>query len=632
MPENTIKNANPENTVKPLGEDAVPDSKMTEPHLVIVNSDPAKGVTKPQVETSSKWSFVSLMPYKHLRTPMTTLWFAFAYFVIILMSVTEGIAWGYVGSLMGTGSTRVIIGVLIGVGWFGLIFVNDLKMILADLWSHEYRKKVDQAIAGESANGKPGWFRTTVEWARNNSKFLISFAMRGAFAILSLTVTAPFLGLLVFNDDISEYLKTHNTQVIATTRTSIENRHAQGIDAIRNDIKRLQFLKHAEASGQKMKEEFHIPGSDRVVVVSTTGIPNGNKKGPSTQMLEQLQKEFETAVQGSETVKNKEITEFEKLVNAGEYSQLRERWNVDLKASTLDNRFAALDVLSKQPAHAMTDHAIKVGLLMILGLLTMVKLFQPKMAHLYLSEYAQGKFEEYLRGNFDEWLPQWLRSVVKPMPPVRFEEFLLKDYPTWNANELQKANDRRRHGDVREIQSEIEAEYNLCVSAYVSKKEELETAEADCANNEIVVEKKRRTVAELSRQLDDLVTTRSQLARSLVSARVVDPDSVAVQQKIMSDIQTLKMQVRNETDQLDEMERKHKQVEAKVTLLQADVEQLKTGFTRLSSELTQVQAAQTSHRADRLRRASEPWTSVIPARPMTENGTPKQKVEADQVQ
>ncbi|HNG96468.1 MAG TPA: DUF4407 domain-containing protein, partial [Acidobacteriota bacterium] len=520
-----------------------------------------------RVKAFSLWDFLLLTPSQNLLTRPLRYWLYAVRTVIFLTASVEAIAWGYIGFLFIGGMIGWVVGLAVLMGIFALVYVIDATMAVSDLGSTFYTKKCQKTVPSNSNPIQP-----TQSWFKEHKVFALALALRVIMAVISLTITAPFISQLVSNRDVLEYLHQQQTQSIAEKRAAIETKHQSVIDGIQNDISRLQVLKQAEVAGQKTSATFVIGGREQVI--QTTGKPT---KGYVTKMMEQLQQEFQDRLNKAQEEKKTELTKFDQFVQTNQFDQLRQQWGVEVKGDTLDNRFEALSVISSRPSHGIVSRTIKVLLCLIFFALLILKLFQSAAARLYYSEYAQGMWLDYENKNFDHWLPVQLRSTGNKMSPTRFEQFLLDDYPDWYRLEFQKRADRLYQGEIEEVESTVSGHLNIALSKYEKAQTDLQSVEETLAGSLAEIEAQQETVRELEQQRKELYARETELEQWVTASEGVTPASVKIKMRfatgLENQIEAVESALKIEKDRLNAMERQQRLTMRRLEQLKDEVDQ-----------------------------------------------------------
>ncbi len=143
------------------------------------------------------WHFLTLKIYhRNLLTSGGSTYLSIISFIMILAALSEGFAWGFLGSTL-TPERPSLGWVILGSFVFLLMWFFDRSLASADLLKEEHEKTLNGQTFSKSIS------LTSIK--QNFSSILrtyIPFVIRIGVVVASLVITAPFLTQLAFKADI----------------------------------------------------------------------------------------------------------------------------------------------------------------------------------------------------------------------------------------------------------------------------------------------------------------------------------------------------------------------------------------------------------------------------------------------
>lgn len=409
--------------------------------------------------------YIHLKPHgDHLLTGSTSFWLLSARILVLLTASAEAISWGYVGTLFASGLERWIVGGVTFATIFALVWAIDVSLLTFDRAWPEHSK----SLLGQ----QPSRIRPL--------KTVSSFGVRIALLVGSLTVTAPYLSLLVFHRDVDQTLAATATFAIDRTRTSLVDANQAETRQLRTaiEMKRRDFEQEVAGRGQSGRYGL----------------------GPAAEALATGIKSLEADLAAREKDRSRQLELFDGLTAdwPANRDRLASLYGLALPEATLTERRRALAELLSKPENQSVELAVKMYLVFLFGGLLLLKLFEPNSVRLYFSEILQQEFLRYLSGTFDSQLPVTESSRnARPIPPQRFFEFLRLTLGAERRAEAQRAVDR----------------------ASSAVRENVEMVERIRQEAEEYLTRQRRYVAELAEGADDALRSQQELKTAAAAVR-----------------------------------------------------------------------------------------------------------------
>jgi len=327
-----------------------------------------------------------------LLTSSAGFWLFSARILVFAMATSEAVAWGYLGFILSDGPLRWLSAAFTGITIFLVVWMIDVSLITMDrAWPEHAR-----AILGKQTEEN----RRVRDW--------MTFGLRIALLVGSLTITAPYLAQLVFYRDIQQFNEGLAAARIDSARTRLEQQFAQA------EAQKARLIASAREAYER-----EIAGKG----------PSGRYgDGPTAQAMQRTVTSLETEGEGLARQRQREIARFDALTRNPELNrgQLATRYNLMIPTQTILGNNAVLQELRKRPEHQQTELAIKAFLAFIFAGLLLLKLFEPYSVKLYFSEVLQQEYDRYRAGAFDDALPPMERSssTKGEIAPQRLYTFL----------------------------------------------------------------------------------------------------------------------------------------------------------------------------------------------------------------
>lgn len=352
---------------------------------------------------------LSLKPYgDELLTRSGDFWIFCARLIILAMALAEGLAWGYMGSLMSR-EYPLIAGAIAGAFVFTLIWVIDASFMTLDL----ARRRYDQALLGRDEGSR------AEKW-----KLAAGVIARICIVTASLIITAPFLAQAIFSADVKDEMSRRNSLLIAEQRAEVEAPYLARLAQLRTEQAALEQQRVLEAAGSG---------------------PSGRYgRGPALETIELQLVDTRAEIAAVETARGAALTRFDGLST----EQLEEQYGLRFMTGGIQASSQLLGEMLRNPQFTNAERAVRAFLaFLFLGLL-ILKGFQPRSIAVYYSERMHSAYDEYRKGVFDPWLPQAERaSAGGQIDPLRFEDWCLTSYRAI------RHEDERRMRSAREMQA-----------------------------------------------------------------------------------------------------------------------------------------------------------------------------------
>jgi hypothetical protein len=355
------------------------------------------------------WRHLTIRPHgDRLLTESAALWFLSAGVLIATMAFVEAVSWGYLGYLFGEGRARWLMAGFAAAVVLILIWIIDVSLVTLDRCWHDHSRAV---------------LRTDITEKGRLWRDVSTFGVRIGLVAISLTVTAPYLGQLVFHKDIERQMESEAVGRIADVRHRITE---EGREAIRT--------REAELGKARSDYQREVAGA---------GSSKRYGTGPAARAIMEGVAKLEEDLDAIRRQSAERVARFD---------QLTRNWRVNIDAIATDyglvlpkpsvsSNYEALRKLRERPENVATERSIKVFLGMIFTGLLLLKLFEPNSVKLYLSEVLQQEYDRYLAGTFDAMLPVTERSTSKnrSLSPQRFYSFLTTVWLSARLLEAQRA-------------------------------------------------------------------------------------------------------------------------------------------------------------------------------------------------
>ena len=485
-----------------------------------------------------KVSLFSIKPYgDNLCTPGARYWISCIRLVIIVMALSEAIAWAYLGSLFGKGVIGYVAAGIAFLFVFTIIWIIDVSFVTLDISKAHYDNEILK--------------KKTSTWVDN---LLISIGLIGrvAIVVVSLSISAPFIAQIVFMQDIDNEMEGRNLARVSVVSDS------------------LIAQKDAEVAAL----DSLILAKEQELIVETAGQgASGNYGfGPVTQAMERN-------IQRLKDERAQQLAEKDEMIDAFAALSIEEfaqRYNVDLVDNGVQARSAILTALSENPEYKTAKRAITAFLAFIFAALVLLKLFQPRSVRIYYNEKLQDLYKEYLSGNLNRWISkeeQLLDDGRSQISPLRFEDWSINTYGVIRNEDIKRRESSKMYNsfkikidqlenekdEVKKMLDPIEKEYEEIVTELNGLRVEVMKADNAVEQNERVAEDIQRQIESIHADLrngsfkgQDLV--HAVQAKKSTEDRLAQHAEAALQLKYDQDIANHRYDIKKEeVDQLEEL-------------------------------------------------------------------------------
>lgn len=363
------------------------------------------------------------------------------------MSTAEAVAWGYVGYLM-MPDYGWFSGLLVGLMIFGLIWVLDTTLMMQDMGKNYYAKKL--APRWETDSEVPDWWRkenpantsqwaSVLDWFGPKFKLVVGgFGTRLALSAVSLVITAPFLALLVFSNDIQQQqisqADAQHKAAIAKTNIDFDAR----IALEKAKIDQLQAARNTEAAGKGESKRY---GAAAVVAQQNKQIKFATEEYEAIKR--RLNNEREKTLQLIKPATPEALSPLEAKFQA--MNALRNKGKAaDYKPpqGVWANLLEIVSHIFSPPENAFerNESAIRAMLLFIITALVILKILEPESVRLYLSETMQSLFQRYISSEeFSTGNPDVPASrTERANNPIQFQNWALGQYGFFAGQEVSR--------------------------------------------------------------------------------------------------------------------------------------------------------------------------------------------------
>ena len=424
-------------------------------------------------QSERKPHLFSIKPYgDNLCTPGASYWIACIRLVIVVMALSEAIAWGYLGSLFGNGLVGYVAAFIAFLFVFLIIWIIDVSFVTLDLSRAHY----DQAILKKKQS----------TWA-DNTKVSIGLLGRVAIVVVSLSISAPFIAQIVFMQDIDN---------------EMERRNLARVDMVGDSL-----LAQKDVEVAALDSLILVRESELVTETAGQGASGNYGFGPVTQAMERNIQRLKDERRGLLTEKEEMAEAFRGLT----LYEFAEQYNVDLVDNGVQARAAILTSLSDNPEYRQAKRAITAFLAFIFAALVLLKLFQPRSVKIYYNEKLQDLYKEYLTGNLNKWIAQeeqYRGDGQTRMSPLRFEDWCINTYSVVRSEDIKRRDSSKIYSTFKMKVEQLEGELNEVRKMLepVEQDHELHLKELNIASIALMeaknaIEQNERNRADVARQL-----------------------------------------------------------------------------------------------------------------------------------
>jgi hypothetical protein len=413
-------------------------AKLTlDPHSLTLGTDP-----RTQAGFFARiWYYITLRPFGNdLLTRAGNGHLLTMAFIMLLVALAEGLAWGYFGSLF-TGHQPLIGGIGTGVFVFLLIWSLDRSLVTFDFLEKEHSQllSTDAAAAADTPTkiSKPSPLSAFWTWI---SQFK-GFVFRIGIVALSIMVTAPFLTQLVFKADIENYQLKYYQAAVLAEKNRVINEMQKEQDAQLARLKQATDNLQAEMNGSGGSHRYGF------------GV---NAKS--------IQQQINTQEERLNQIRNDQRDR----VNAIEQAFIAKRYDIlnglgiTIQQDSPTLRLQAVKALEQEQRanYLVIERAIIVLLVILAAALFGLKFMQSRTLKLYYSSRLHEKWNLYCLGQFDAHLPvNEQRHILlgsHDALPEEFERLLIKLGS--QRIEIAQAEERLRSAAAAAAETRLKAE------------------------------------------------------------------------------------------------------------------------------------------------------------------------------
>jgi hypothetical protein len=290
---------------------------------------------------------------------------------ILLILTAEGLAWGFIGLLMGAETSP----------WAGAVAVGGTIVLLVGGIDAAFTMLDLSQLRGSNIASSD----TSRNWRGKLSAFLRKYGkgarlgvlFRVAMVVASLLITSPFLAQLMFSTDIANMRKADYDQAVAGKTKSIADAYDRTLTSLRDQRDRTAAEYSREIAG--------------------TGLSGRYGLGPVARSLESAVHDFDRQLKAVGVEKEAKLAN---LRDADPASRAHD-FGVPVAVDGIATRFNALARMETIPGFTNAENAIRMILFgLFLGLL-LLKWYEPRALEIYLDEELQDAFELYRAGAYD---------------------------------------------------------------------------------------------------------------------------------------------------------------------------------------------------------------------------------------
>lgn len=330
------------------------------------------------------FNFATLKPYgDNLTDGVVDMWLFFAVLNIAAVALCDAIGWAYLGYTTASGWAAYAAALFAGGIALAIVGSLDATFVMHDT-SHS-----DGALAARARSGAWHWLHANVR--RNHFAVIVRLML----AVLSFTVTAPFLTQLFFSRDIAAAIQRSNEQAVALKRNELAGKYDQ----------QLKDLSTRLANRQKDLENE----------VAGTGRSGRYGNGPTATAIHADVDGLQKEIGNLESGRTAEL----RLFDTATPEVMAKTYGVDLRQEGPDTRAHVIAEMGKSPAFRATRLTIKAFLVFLFLGLVALKFFQPASVKVYFNGELQAAYRRLRAGVFDPQLDPREHSGAG-MAPLHF--------------------------------------------------------------------------------------------------------------------------------------------------------------------------------------------------------------------
>lgn len=315
-------------------------------------------------------------------------------FIMLLVALSEGLAWGYLGSTF-TSSAPLLGGIGLGLFVFFLIYLFDRSLMTHDTLAEEHAYSLTSTLL------------PPVQSKLRKLLAAKGFIFRIFLVSLSIYITTPFLTQLVFKSDIDNYVATGAQASLVAAK-----------ERIGKDLAAL-----------KQEQLVKIKSIDAILLAEESGkYGNGVGYGKKAAALQNQKALLDNRLIILEEQAQAKLKALETAFKAKDTAVL-ESFGVVLKKDSPTLRNDAIKSLQANPSYQQTEQAVLILILILSGAMFGLKFISPRSLKLYFSSQLQEQYVCYSLGKYDQYLPEFEKSCnnrAYKQLPEEFERVLIE--------------------------------------------------------------------------------------------------------------------------------------------------------------------------------------------------------------
>lgn len=339
------------------------------------------------------WDYLNLrVNGKNLLTGAASSHLSIMAFVMFLVALSEGLAWGYLGSTF-TASIPLLGGLALGLFVFFLIYFFDRSLMTYDTLTKEHSSSLTSTAT------------PLIESKLSKILSYKGFIFRILLVSLSIYITAPFLTQLVFKSDIDNFLTAESQAVLVTEKQRIKQ----------------------ELILQKQEQLLKIKNIDAVLLAEESGKYGTTGYGKKAAALQEQKTLLDARLVFLEEQSKTKLASLE-LAFKNKDTSVLESFGVVLKKDSPTLRSDAIESLKANPAYQQTEQAVLILILILSSAMFGLKFISPRALKLYFSSQLQEQYVCYTLGKYDQYLPEFEKSCNNTSYislPEEFERVLI---------------------------------------------------------------------------------------------------------------------------------------------------------------------------------------------------------------
>ena len=376
--------------------------------------------------------------------------------VMILVSVAEGIAWGYFGTAFIPTNPKMS-GIAVGTFVFLLIWFFDRMLLTSDFMEHEHKL---------SLNGIPETEEDKRSSKNDKYKRASFLTIRIIVALASLYIAAPYVTQLVFNVDIENKQQEKFQRAVLDVKEEYQNSQQAQLDKLMDKIEQKNNDYQQEIAG------------------SAGSLSGFRGVGVTAKAIGQELEELKQQYQQTDVETKQRLQKIELALKSRDYTALMALDIQVNKDSPILRRNAIYDIKQQYPNEFAEVEFTVQALLMILAIiLVAMKLMQFTTVKLYFSSNLQSKWNQYCLGKYDPYLPETEKRQVllnsHEALPEEFERMMIE----LHHHKAKMDTENLRQVEQREQQQQAAALKTQQEQEKIELKEQHESAKLQALEN-----------------------------------------------------------------------------------------------------------------------------------------------------